>query len=70
MKPSNGTNEGFKQVLLFLCLLHRHILEGLLQQLPEGLDGLDEGTLGGGVGRLHRGTEADDIEPGVLAQDD
>ena len=39
-----------------VALFLRDILEGLLQQLPEGLDGLDEGALRGGMGRLHRGT--------------
>ena len=30
----------------------------------------DEGALCGGVGRLHRGAEADDIEVRILAEDD
>ena len=50
-------------------LFLRNVLEGLLQQRPEGLDGGDEGALSGGVGRLHRGAEADDIEMGILAED-
>ena len=36
-------------------LLFGNVLKRLLQQLPEGGDGGDEGALGGGVGRLHRG---------------
>ena len=42
-------------------LLLRHVSQRLLQQLPEGVDGGDEGALGGGVWRLHRGAEADDV---------
>ena len=51
-------------------LLLRYIFKCLLQQLPEGGYRLDEGTLCSGVRRLHRRSEADDVEPGVLAQND
>ena len=51
-------------------LLLRNILEGFLQERPERLDGSDEGALGGGVGRLHRGAEAHHVEMRILAKDD
>ena len=47
--------------------LHRNIFQCLLQQLPEGSYGGPKGALGSGVRRLHRRTEADDIQVRVLA---
>ena len=47
--------------------LHRNLFEGLLQQLPEGSYGGPEGALGSGVRRLHRRTEADNIQVRILA---
>ena len=38
--------------------------------MKDEIHGLDECALGGGVGRLHGGSEGDDVEVGVLAQDD
>ena len=49
------------------ALLLRHVLERLLQQLPEGCHGLYECALGGGVRTLHRGTEGDNVEMRILA---
>ena len=51
-------------------LFLRNILERFLQQLPERSDRLDEGTLGGGVRRLHRGAEAHHVEVWILTEDD
>ena len=55
---------------IFYLLFHRYIGKRFLQQRPERIYRLDERTLRRGMGRFHRGAEADDIEPGVLAEND
>ncbi len=54
----------------FILSFFRDILEGFLQERPEGLDSGDEGTLGSGVGRFHRRSEAYYVEVRLLAEDD
>jgi hypothetical protein len=49
-------------------LFLRYVLEGFLEQSPERLHRFDECTLGGGVRALHCGTKADNIQPGIFAQ--
>ena len=51
-------------------LLLWHVFECLLQQFPEGSHGLDEGALGSGVWRLHRGTEGYNVQMWILTQYD
>ena len=48
----------------------RNVCQRLLQEFPEWSNRLDECTLRRGMWRLHRRTEAHDVKPGVLAQDD
>lgn len=47
-----------------------HLLEGFLQQFPEGGHGGDEGALHSGVWALHGRAEADDVEVRIFAEDD
>ena len=56
--------------IFFILSFFRNILKHFLQECPEGLDGGDECTLGSGVGRLHRRSEAHYVEVRILAQDD